>query len=159
MRLATLTLIPITFLFFSCGEDAQSPKADTASMVDSIPHTTVNTPPPTDFHAGMQVDCKTFEWRDTVTHAVTGYGYDLYVGDKKVIHQTLMPAIGGIYTFMTETDARKMGELAASRFAATGNFPTVYLNDYDSLKIQLPPAVKRQVDSTIAAQKKMPNGK
>lgn len=158
MRLLLIPLFSISIFCISCGQDEKPSGIDSVSFSD-----TAKVPvPPTNgmsFHAGMQVECKTFEIKDSTSNTTHGWGYELYVDGKKIIRQAMMPAVGGICAFMSEADAMKMGSLAAYRFGSTGNFPTIRLEDYDSLNIQMPTALKKQVDSVITAQKKSPNGK
>ncbi len=158
MRLLILPLFAFLLICSSCGQDAAPNNSDTLQFAD----TAAVPMPPTNgvsFHPGMQVECKTFQITDSTSTATHGWGYELYVDGKKIIRQAIMPAVGGICAFMTEEDARKMGSLAAYRFGTTGNFPTIKLTDYDSLQIQMPAKLKASVDSTIAAQKKSPDGK
>jgi hypothetical protein len=88
------------------------------------------------FQPGMTVTVQTYEVTDSLGKRSEGWGYDLIVGTKKVIHQPIRPALPGNNGFATEADARKMGELAARRFSETGNFPVIKLSDYDSLNIK-----------------------
>jgi hypothetical protein len=134
MRIANL-LLPLTLLLISsCGQDEKSGVNDSI-----IPKDTVADQPAAgkmDFHAGMQVDAKAFEVTDSTGKKTGEWGYDLYVGPKKVIHQPIMPAMAGLHGFSSEEDAMKIGELAAKRFSSTGSFPTIFITDYDSLNIK-----------------------
>lgn len=65
----------------------------------------------------------------------SGYGYDIVINGKKTVHQPMIPAVQGNKCFITEQEARAVGELAASRMRKTGDLPTINVKDLDSLKI------------------------
>ncbi len=111
-------------LFISCGQDKSAIPTDSTKH-DSMPAAMVS----------QNIEVKTFEVIDSVGKS-HGWGYDLYVNGKKTIHQPIIPAVPGNNSFANETDAKKVGELAAQKMKATGSFPTILVHDLDSLGIQ-----------------------
>ncbi len=117
----------ITLFLISCGNDS-------AGNEDSIPDSIVlkkNADPVPSFQIGV----KTFGVKDS-TGKETGWGYDLYVDGKRTIHQPLIPAVPGTDAFATEEDARKTGEFAMGKMKLTGAFPTLTIEELDSLGIK-----------------------
>jgi hypothetical protein len=80
------------------------------------------------------IEAVVFEVRGS-SNRMEGYGYDLVINGKKTIHQPTIPAVQGNKSFVTEQEAKAVGELAASRMRKTGDLPTINVKDLDSLKI------------------------
>jgi hypothetical protein len=118
-----LALVVGTQLFMSCGPDKPAP------TVDSMPH---DSQPKVS--APQNIEVKTFEVIDSVGKS-HGWGYDLYVNGKKTIHQPIIPAVPGNNSFASESDARKIGDVAAAKMKTTGSLPTILVHDLDSLGI------------------------
>lgn len=51
-----------------------------------------------------------------------GWGYDIFAGNKKYIHQDQVPAIAGKRIFLTKEDALKTGNLVVQKIIKTGRF-------------------------------------
>lgn len=54
-----------------------------------------------------------------------GYGYDIYAGDKKLIHQTNIPGEPGVDGFISEAEATTIAEVVIEKLNAGGGFPTL----------------------------------
>lgn len=85
--------------------------------------------------AGPVYEAKTFEVKDSTTNKVLGWGYDIYIDNKRTIHQPHIPAVQGNNYFATEEDALKTGQFAADKMKTTGSLPTISLEELDSLGI------------------------
>lgn len=125
-----LSIFCLTLSFASCSDQQQTENKDSVSepttQHDSAP---ANTPP------AIQVEARTFEATDS-TGKKTGWGYDLYVNGKRTIHQPIIPAVSGNSAFHSEADAKKTGDYAAQKFMRTGQFPSITLDELDSLGIK-----------------------
>ncbi len=64
----------------------------------------------------------------------SGWGYDIYVKDSVYISQDIIPSINGRKTFVTKTDAEKVGELMVLKMKKN-QIPNVTEHELDSLKI------------------------
>lgn len=80
------------------------------------------------------IEVKVFEVKDS-TGKAKGWGYDIYVDKKKMIHQPIIPAVPGNDAFKTEKDALKTGTLAADKMKKSGSLPTITVNELDSLGV------------------------
>ncbi|MCE9540384.1 MAG: DUF4907 domain-containing protein [Bacteroidetes bacterium] len=81
---------------------------------------------------GMEL--KTFEVKDSKGIS-QGWGYDIYVNGKKIIHQPIMPAVPGNNSFKTENDAQKVGSFAVDKMLREGALPTILIKELDSLGV------------------------
>lgn len=122
----------VSLVIISCGEK----KTDGSDSVNkpSVPVVSADTSAPKTAAGGLQVEAKTFPVPATDAHAA-GWGYDLYVGGKRTIHQDIIPAVQGNQPFATEEDARKTGALAAKKMMETGDFPTISVDELKTLGI------------------------
>lgn len=77
-----------------------------------------------------KIEVKTFEVKET-----QGWGYDIYVDSKKMIHQPTIPAIQGNRSFKTEQLALKAGLFAAQKLKNTGTLPTITVKELDSIGV------------------------
>jgi hypothetical protein len=64
-----------------------------------------------------------------------GWGYDIYKNDSIYIHQMSIPALEGATHFKSESDAKKVAILVIEKIKYH-QFPTITLEELDSLKIQ-----------------------
>lgn len=119
-------LICVSFLV-SCGDDK-------GNGVDSLGKDSVIANAP-DANLLMEISFKTFEVKDSADKKM-GWGYDLYVDGKRTIHQPLIPAVPGNDAFATENEAKLTGELAVKKMKLTGAFPTITIQELDSLGIK-----------------------
>ncbi len=63
-----------------------------------------------------------------------GWGYDIYKKDSLYIHQMTIPALEGLKTFKTESDAKKVASLVLEKMKYN-QFPVISLKELDSLNI------------------------
>lgn len=63
-----------------------------------------------------------------------GWGYDIYTNDSLYIHQEYIPAIEGRKGFVTEADAKKIGDLAMEKMKHH-KLATIFVSELDSCKI------------------------
>ncbi|MDQ3109375.1 MAG: DUF4907 domain-containing protein [Bacteroidota bacterium] len=83
----------------------------------------------------LTIEVKTILVKDSADKP-KGWGYDLYVDGKRTIHQPIIPAVPGNDAFATEQDARRTGEVAMKKMKMTGSFPTITIQELDSLGIK-----------------------
>lgn len=83
----------------------------------------------------------TFENTDS-SGKFLGFGYDVFVGSKRMIHQTTIPGEAGINGFVSAAEAERVARLVITKLESGSGFPTVSRNELDSLKITLQPAIK-----------------
>jgi hypothetical protein len=79
-------------------------------------------------------EVSTFESKDE-SGVIKGWGYDIYINGSRTIHQPTIPAVSGIHYFKTKEDAQNVGEFAMNKMKSTGSFPTLSLNELDSLGV------------------------
>src|ERR1035437_3657045 len=79
-------------------------------------------------------EVKTYEVKDS-TGKSQGWGYDIYIGNNKTIHQPIIPAIPGNRSFKTENDAMKTGLFAANKMKKNASLPTLLIKELDSLGV------------------------
>ena len=130
-----------TLLFASCTENKNEPTtvADSTSPCtkpDSLVFDAGEKTFEVNDNNGNAIDVKTFELKYYCTGKSAGWGYDLYVGGKRTIHQPIIPAVPGTNSFSSKEDAMKAGQLAANKMKITGSLPTVLVTDLDSLGIK-----------------------
>lgn len=85
--------------------------------------------------SATRFEVKTFEVKDTLTKLSTGWGYDIYADNARMIHQPIIPAIQGNKSFPSEEKARKTGEFAVKKMRSTGTLPTLTIAELDSLDV------------------------
>jgi len=66
-----------------------------------------------------------------------GYGYDIYNGTKKMIHQSTIPGEPGVNGFVSAEEAERVGKLVVHKLENNSGFPTINRSELDSLKITL----------------------
>lgn len=128
-----IPLLLVSFSFCSCSSEEKNSVTDSPALQQDIAPAT----PKTDSSAAetLQVEARTFEVTDD-SGMKKGWGYDLYVNGKKVIHQDVIPARSGNAAFSSEADAKKTGDFAALKYMKTGRFPSLNLQELDSLGIK-----------------------
>ncbi|MFZ1846766.1 MAG: DUF4907 domain-containing protein [Saprospiraceae bacterium] len=67
----------------------------------------------------------------------TTYGYDIFIDSKLKIHQTTIPGRAGVNGFKTETDAKKVAELAVNKIISGQMPPTISQKEIEKLLINL----------------------
>lgn len=121
---------PVLFLFFGlillgCGETS-SPPVDTLQV------------PPPPLPATQSYSCQLFEIIDS-TGTMHGVGYDIYNGDKRMIHQVNIPGEPGNDGFVNREEAAKVAQLVITKLQSASGFPTITREELDSLGITLQP--------------------
>lgn len=80
-----------------------------------------------------------FSNRDSVSIQVfkmdKGWGYDIYIHERKYIHQEYIPAINGNKPFLTKEDALKIAELTKSKIKKKIAPPAISVFEIDSIGI------------------------
>lgn len=124
----------ISCLFIACNGHTDETRTATITQEQSR-ETQVNTTT-SQFPQikSQKIEVKTFEVRDSAGKS-QGWGYDIVVDSKKMIHQPIIPAIAGNHAFKTEQDAYKTGQLAAEKMRLTGSLPTLSVKELDSIGI------------------------
>jgi len=64
-----------------------------------------------------------------------GWGFDIYINNKKRIHQPNIPAVSGNKPFKTEEDAKITGRFMANKMLKGESFPTILIKELDSLGV------------------------
>lgn len=81
-----------------------------------------------------KIEVKTFEVKNK-DNKIQGWGYDIYVDSKRMIHQPIVPAMQGNSPFKTEELALKVGLFAAEKLKHTGTLPSITAHDIDSIGV------------------------
>jgi hypothetical protein len=66
-----------------------------------------------------------------------GYGYDIFVDGKRVIHQPSIPAVPGNKVFSTKEEAKRVAELVVSKMKKGERLPAVSRDELQQLNIKL----------------------
>jgi hypothetical protein len=78
--------------------------------------------------------------KDSITYLSfktnNGWGYDIYINDKKYIHQDYIPAVNGKKSFKTKEDAEKTAVLVKNKIMKKIIPPSVTINELESLGIK-----------------------
>lgn len=64
-----------------------------------------------------------------------GYGYDIYVDGKRMIHQAHIPGIAGVAGFRTKEDSQKVAELVIRKLKNKEMPPTITEEELRKLKV------------------------
>lgn len=134
--------LTVNFLLFSCNGDNTTNNPITIgaqqtgnSSPDSAKSNQTNTTAVQAPQINIEnIEIKTYKTENN-TGKPQGWGYDIYVNGKKLIHQPIIPAIPGNAPFRTEKDALKTGALAAGKMKKSGSLPTLSVKELDSLGI------------------------
>jgi hypothetical protein len=65
-----------------------------------------------------------------------GWGYDIYADSALYVHQPHIPALNGTRGFVSETDARSVGQFVVLKLMRNIVPPSVSKQELDSLQIQ-----------------------
>lgn len=112
-------------IFFGCGET--STPAENPLPVPPPP------PPP-----AVSYSYELFDNIDS-TGTMHGVGYDIYSGDKRLIHQVNIPGEPGNEGFVNRDEAAKVAQLVITKLQSASGFPTIMREELDSLGITLQP--------------------
>lgn len=103
----------------SCGNSGQA--KDSGNNPPMLFDTTI---------ADINFRMETFE-------AGNGFGYDIYVGGKRQIHQDVIPVMAGLKPFKTREDAYAVGRLALLKVIIYGTLPTLEVQELKDLNVNL----------------------
>ncbi len=78
----------------------------------------------------INIEVKTFEIDG-------GWGYDIYVNNEKYIHQEHIPAVNGLFTFKSSSDANKVADLMVQKIQNKIIPPTISIEELNSLGIKM----------------------
>ncbi len=118
--------------FASCGNVEKESGNDSLIITDSGMQSKLSIP---SIDTTLKIEVATFIAKDS-TNKPLGWGYDLVINGKRTIHQPIIPAVQGNDAFASESDAKKIGDLAVMKMKTTGEFPTISVHDLDSLGIK-----------------------
>jgi hypothetical protein len=120
-------IITISAFSISCNREPKIEKGEPA------PYEAL---PPASQEMNTAYEFKTFEVKDDA-QKVLGWGYDIYINGERKIHQPTIPAVSGVHYFKDETEARTVAAYATNKMKSSGSFPTLSINELDSLGIKL----------------------
>jgi PBP1b-binding outer membrane lipoprotein LpoB len=78
------------------------------------------------------VDIKTFP-NDT---PLNGFGYDIFIDNKLMVHQPNIPAVAGNRGFASQEEANKIGSFVAHKIKNNIMPPSVTVQELDSLGVK-----------------------
>lgn len=119
--LRALFALFIAFSLFSCSD----PVATDNSVPPPPPP-----PPPADYSFGIITNIDSAG----VQH---GFGYDIFESGKRIIHQVNIPGEPGNDGFVSEDEAKRVAALVVTKLKSASGFPTITMEELDSLKITL----------------------
>jgi hypothetical protein len=64
-----------------------------------------------------------------------GWGYEIYAGKKLIIHQTMIPLVGGKKGFVSEEQAQTIADLLIKKMASVKGLPPLSIQELDSCGI------------------------
>ena len=132
--LCTKALLFFVFLFlYSCESSTNKNNSAAQSPIQSGTTTNTSSVNEPNFSSD-NLEVKTFEVKDSTGNS-QGWGYDIYAGGKKIIHQPIIPAIPGNRSFKSADDAMKTGLLAANKMKHGASLPTLLIKELDSLGV------------------------
>ncbi len=76
------------------------------------------------------ITVKTFRLRD-------GWGYDIYINEKKYIHQEYIPAVSGNKHFKSKNDAEKTAEIVKEKIIKNIIPPSITLNELNKIGVNI----------------------
>jgi hypothetical protein len=104
-------------LVWACND----PETEKPQVEDTVSQTVpVSSSAPTS--SGYRFE--TFANLDSVGNQL-GYGYDIFDGDKKLIHQTNIPGEPGVAGFVSDKEAGIIAAVVIEKLKAGGGMPTI----------------------------------
>ena len=64
-----------------------------------------------------------------------GWGYEIYVNNKMLIHQAFIPAVQGKKGFVSEDQAKTIAQLLIKKMSTSKEFPPITIQELDSCGI------------------------
>jgi glycogen debranching enzyme len=102
------------FILGSCS----SPEAEKIPAVVTVADTVMGAAQPTDYRYEVFANVDSSGQQH-------GFGYDVYDGSKKLIHQTSIPGEPGTDGFVSEEEAAIIAQLVVEKLNTSGGFPTL----------------------------------
>jgi hypothetical protein len=121
----------LLFLFFSCKDKTNETQEQSAVEMNDIK---TEAQAMQNNNAAHSYFIKTFEVKNDAGTS-EGWGYDIYIDSARTIHQPTIPAIEGIHSFKTKSDAERTGTFAMNKMKSSGSFPTLTMHELDSLGV------------------------
>lgn len=132
--LSPILMLSMSIFIFSCNNSSKknnfSNEEKIATPQQQVVEQTNNTASQLPEITSDKIDVKTFEAKET-----QGWGYDIYVDSKIMIHQPIIPSIQGNRSFKTEKQALTAGLFAADKLKRTGTLPTITPKELDSIGV------------------------
>jgi len=116
-------------LLFACNGVSRDTK--TSDQKRSSVSPTQKLAPGNPVHSAGQVTYKIVNSIDST------YGYDIYIEEKRFIHQPNIPATSGILGFKRKIDAQKVAELVKRKIILGEVPPTVRIEEMNKLNLIL----------------------
>ena len=129
-----INIVILIFLFFSCRQPSQSPNEQNSiqdlSSLDSI-QTDKNLA-----QNNSNINFIIFRTDTCTPDSIKGWGYDIYVDDKLMIHQPHIPAVAGKLAFVNQASAQMVANLVVYKLRNNIMPPSITIEDLDSIKIE-----------------------
>lgn len=129
-----ILLLSMSIFIFSCNNSSEKNNFSSEEKIvtpqQEVAEQNNNTPSQLPEITSDKIDVKTFEVKET-----QGWGYDIYVDSKIMIHQPIIPSIQGNRSFKTEKQALTAGLFAAEKLKRTGTLPTITPKELDSIGV------------------------
>jgi len=123
------TLLITTLLLFSCSE---KPKTEKEEVPVKVSHHKVSE---TKSVTIKPVEKKSKYRTVSLFEPQTGWGYDIFDGDKLLIHQPNIPVVQGLRGFRTEEDALKVADAVVVKLEQGMMPPTLSLEEMQDLGV------------------------
>jgi hypothetical protein len=123
--------ILVSTVLIACNSTEDQSQSETASPKDSILSSTVEP----DIKLEGDINFIVFETDTVDGSGQSGWGYDIYINDKRMIRQSHIPAVEGVQTFESKSDAGKVAGLVTYKLKNQIMPPSVSIEELDSLEI------------------------
>lgn len=120
-------------LLFSCESNTNKGKINNQATIRKDSNSNISASNAPHFSTD-NLEVKTYEVKDSAGKS-QGWGYDIYIGNQKTIHQPIIPAVSGNRSFKTESDALKTGQFAVKKMKKESSLPTLLIKELDSLGV------------------------
>lgn len=124
----------VVFVFQSCNQNIDRQAVDSAlehdkqeQFIDTIQNKLPNI-------ADQSLEYKYEIYKNEAP--LNGFGYCIFINNKKTFNSPTVPAIQGNKPFVTKLDAKKIAELSIYKLKNNIMPPTIYIKELDSLQIK-----------------------
>lgn len=114
--------------FFLSACNYHSPDK-TATIKEKVTH------PPTDQLGHGNMDSNPKVTYQIINSTGNSYGYEIFIDEKRFIHQSVIPAIQGSQGFKSKKDAQKVAELVKQKIIHGEIPPTVSMEEMKKLNL------------------------